>query len=201
MTAWVALTGGIGSGKSQAALYFKQLNIPIINADAINRTLISTPNSPALQQINSLFGHHVLDDTGKLNRTVMRQLIFNNKQLKQNLENILHPLIIEHILIEQQRYNHYCYGIIEIPTLVENPHFLTLSQRVLLIHCNENTRIERIINRNQLSKNEILNIIRQQATDAQRLTIADDIIDNTTTLANLQQQVHQHHLTYQRIFC
>lgn len=201
MTAWVALTGGIGSGKSQAALYFKQLNIPIIDADAINRTLISTPNSPALQQISTVFGHHVLDESGKLNRNIMRQLIFNNNKLKQKLENILHPLIIKHILIEQQQYHHHCYGIIEIPTLAENPHFRTLSQRVLLIHCNENTRIERVINRNQLSKKEILNIIHHQATDAQRLTIADDIIDNTTTLADLQHQVHQQHHIYKRIFC
>ncbi|MDO5357139.1 MAG: dephospho-CoA kinase [Conchiformibius sp.] len=200
MTTWVALTGGIGSGKSQAALYFRQLGVPVIDADAVNRELISTPDHPALQQIATLFGKEMLDENGCLNRPRMRQLIFSQAEAKQQLESVLHPFILDGIRQQQAQHRDAVYGMVELPTLTEHPHFRPLVARVLLIHSSEKLRIERVMQRNGLSKKEVCAIMAAQASDSERLTAADDIIHNTGSLKALSEAVFRQHLIYQRIF-
>lgn len=199
MTAWIGLTGGIGSGKSQAALCFKQRGIPIIDADAINRTLISTPNSDAIQKIQKTFGNNALDESGILNKVYMRQLIFNDVQAKQKLERILHPLIM-HDIKQQQQHIHTVYGIVELPTLTEHPHFRDLVSRVLLIYSSEHIRIQRVMQRSSLSQQEVAAIISAQASDEQRRLASDDIIYNTGSLSKLDAEVGKQHTIYQRLF-
>ena len=92
MTAWVGLTGGIGSGKSKAAACFALLGVPVIDADAVSRTLTQTPDSEALHQIRQTFGDAVIDSAGCLNRAAMREYVFADEQARQRLEAILHPL-------------------------------------------------------------------------------------------------------------
>lgn len=200
MTIWIGLTGGIGSGKSQATVYFSALNVPIISADQVNHQLINTPNSVALQRIQSVFGIQALDGSGCLNRQYMRNLIFHHKQEKQKLEQILHPFIIEGIQQQQQNEQLALYGIVELPTLAEHPHFSILIERVLLIHCDEQQRVERVKQRSGLSEQEIERIISNQASDVQRLQIANDIIDNSGSLKQLQDKVQQQHHFYKQYF-
>lgn len=199
MTAWIALTGGIGSGKSQAALYFQGIGVPVIDTDAVNRELITTPNSPALRGIARTFGAQMLDENGILRRDAMRRLIFGDSCAKARLEALLHPLIIRAIRQRQ----HGCtagYGLVELPTLAEHPHFGTLVRRVLLIHARQDVRVARVMRRNGLSEQEVLAIVAAQADDAQRLAIADDVITNHSTPDALQHAVLQQHAHYAERF-
>lgn len=196
MTAWIGLTGGIGSGKSQAAACFSELDIPVIDADVINKELINTPHSKALNEIKITFGLEALDDSGCLNRDYMRHLIFRQPEKKRLLESILHPYIFNGIIKAKSQYNQTPYGIIEIPTLAEHPYFQQLVERIIVVHCDEAMRIERVKARSHLDEETIRAIIANQATDKQRLTIANDVIDNSGQLLQLQQSVFKLHQAY-----
>ncbi|WII92424.1 dephospho-CoA kinase [Kingella negevensis] len=192
---WIGLTGGIGSGKSQVAACFSALNVPIIDADAISRQLTNTPNSSALNAIQQAFGDKAIDVSGCLNRAYIRQLVFTDKTAKQRLEAILHPLIMAEIHFQQSQFQ-AAYGLIEIPTLIENPHFQTLVSRILVVECNEVFRLQRVMKRNGLSEIEVRNIMANQATDEERLRVADDVIRNESSLKDLQQVVQKMHQFY-----
>lgn len=198
MTAWVALTGGIGSGKSQAACYFRQLGVPVIDADALNRTLITTPGSPALVQIADAFGKEMLDGAGCLNRPAMRRLIFADPAAKHRLETILHPLIIRAARAEQARHRRAVYGLVELPTLAEHPHFGELAQRVLLVQGRERQRIARVMRRSRLTEAEVRAVIAAQSSDTRRRQLADDVLHNSGSLRRLLRRVRTQHLIYQR---
>lgn len=196
MTAWIGLTGGIGSGKSQVAACFSLLDVPIIDADAIARTLTQTAGSPALQCIGEVFGKKMLDETGCLNRTAMRECVFNDVHARIKLENILHPMIYADIQKMQAACTNKIYGIIEIPTLTEHIIFQSLVSRILLVHSPEMVRIERVMKRNGLTEDAVRAIMRAQADDAQRLALADDVLDNAGSLHDLSQAVQTLHQQY-----
>lgn len=195
MTAWIGLTGGIGSGKSQAAACFSALDVPVIDADAISRQLTETVGSIALQQIADTFGNDAISVSGSLNRTYMRDLVFRDKTARHRLEAILHPLILEEIQRQKDTFQ-ATYGVIEIPTLIENLHFQRIVSRILVVECNEIFRLHRVMQRSQLSEQMVRAIMATQASDAQRAEIADDIIYNEGSLKDLQNAVLEKHLYY-----
>ncbi|ULJ68857.1 dephospho-CoA kinase [Wielerella bovis] len=195
MTAWIGLTGGIGSGKSQAAACFSALGVPVIDADAISRQLTETVGSIALQQIADTFGNDAISVSGSLNRAYMRDLVFQDKTARQRLEAILHPLILEEIQRQKDTFQ-AAYGVIEIPTLIENLHFQRIVSRILVVECNEIFRLYRVMQRSQLSEQMVRAIMATQASDAQRAAIADDIIYNEGSLKDLQNAVLEKHLYY-----
>ena len=133
MTTWIGLTGGIGSGKSQTAALFGELGVPLIDADTVNRTLTDTPNSPPLCAIRRRFGEQALDASGCMNRSYIRQTVFNDPQAKRDLEAILHPFIFTEIRSLKNQFTDFPYGIIEIAILAEQPVFRNLVGRVLLV--------------------------------------------------------------------
>ena len=199
MTAWVGLTGGIGSGKSTAARLFAQHGVPLIDTDAISRTL-TADGGAALPAIRTAFGETVFDVSGSLNRAALRQLVFQSPEAKAKLENILHPLILEAILIQQRQYPQAAYGIIEIPLLAEQPVFQRILQRILVIDCSEETQIRRTTERSGLSHDMITGILAAQAGRQQRRRIADDLIGNEASLPELAAAVERQHLIYQQLF-
>ena len=196
MTVWIGLTGAIGSGKSQVAACFSELDIPIIDADAIAKMLTSCPHSPALQQIQKVFGQEALDISGSLNRQFMRERIFSDKSAKTALEQILHPLILQEIEQQKQQYPHAIYGIIEIPTLTENPDFQKIVSHILVVICNPGERIQRVMQRSGLTEEAVQAIMRGQASDAQRAQLADDFICNEGSLNYLRERVNVLHQEY-----
>lgn len=199
MTAWIGLTGGIGSGKSQVAADFSVLGVPVIDADAIAHRLTETPCSYALQQIAHYFGDNAITASGSLNRAFVRERVFNDARAKQQLEAILHPMILSQIMQQQTQF-HTVYGIVEIPTLIENPLFQQCVTRILLVVCCETIRVQRVMARSQLSASMVQRIIATQASDAQRCAVADDIIYNEGGLNILQQAVLRQHQIYQKLF-
>ena len=199
MTAWVGLTGGIGSGKSTAARLFAQHSVPLIDADAISRALTANGGA-ALSAIRAAFGEAVFDFSGSLNRAALRQLVFQSPEAKAKLENILHPLILAEIRLQQQQYPQAAYGIIEIPLLAEQPVFQSILQHILVIDCSEETQIRRTIERSGLSRDMIKGILTVQASRQQRRRIADDLISNEAGLSELAAAVERQHLIYQQLF-
>ncbi|MFK8260292.1 dephospho-CoA kinase [Erwinia sp. AnSW2-5] len=171
----VALTGGIGSGKSTIANAFAALGIDIVDADVIARQVVEK-GQPALTAIHSRFGDDVLHPDGSLNRPALRQKIFSSPEEKRWIDNLLHPLI--HAETRQQlalTQSLWCLWV--VPLLVEN-NLQHLADRVLVVDVDRETQLARTMSRDNISREQAENILAAQATRDARLAVADDIIDN-----------------------
>ncbi len=184
----IGLTGGIGSGKSTAANYFKQLNIDVISADTIAHSLVE-PNKPAHQKI--------IDHFGTVDRHQLRELIFNDPKAKEWLEQCLHPLIKEEIIHTLPTLSS-SYIVIEIPLLFETGPYNFIN-RNLVIDCDESTQIERTHQRTGMNTDNINKIIASQITRKKRLALADDVINNNGNKKTLKNAVETLHQTYIQI--
>lgn len=190
----IGLTGGIGSGKTTVSNEFAKLNIEIIDADVVARQVVE-PNTPALTKIAQRFGEDILLDDGSLNRAKLRELIFANDSDKEWLNNLLHPLIRQEILIQlEQASSPYC--LLSAPLLFEN-NLHKLVNRSLVIDIDQQTQINRTTKRDKVSKEQVEAIISSQIARQQRLELADDVIDNSTLSFNvIQEKVVTLHSTY-----
>lgn len=203
MTAWVAITGGIASGKSAAAAYLSSLGVPEIDTDVISRAL-TAPGGAALPDLRAAFGEAVFTDTGTLNRAALRAQIAADATAKARLESVLHPLIFTQVAEQKRTIENAApaaaYGLIAIPLLVEAPQFQALADRVLLIVADEAVRIRRLAARNGFSENEARQMLRLQVSEEERLRLADDVIENNGSLNELHRALDQLHLRYQERF-
>ena len=188
----VGLTGGIGSGKSAAADCFAALGIPVIDTDAISREL-TIASGAAIPALVARFGAAMLTSDGALDRVAMRQRVFAEPEARKALEAILHPLIREHgqqqLIAARTTHANAPYALLVVPLLVESGTYRERVDRVLVVDCAVETQIARVIQRNAISRDEILRILATQATREQRLAAADDVIANDGTLEQLRQQV------------
>lgn len=190
----VAVTGGIGSGKSTISDCFsKQYGIAVIDADIVSREVVE-PKQPALSELVACFGSEVLDTEGRLDRPQLKRIVFADDAKRKQLEAILHPRIrrrmAEHITAVRSRY---C--LLGIPLLAEGGN-RELIDRVLVVDCAEATQLARVLKRDNLTEPEVLAIMRSQASREQRLAIADDIIVNDGDVAGLGQEIETLHQRY-----
>lgn len=183
----VGLTGGIGSGKTTVSDMFAKLNVDVIDADIAARTVVM-PGSEALIAIKSHFGQDFITSTGELDRTKLRSKIFSNVDDKTWINNLLHPLIRTEILFQiSQASSSYC--ILVAPLLIENGLQKIVNQ-VLVINIDEASQVKRTAKRDPSSVAEIKRIIASQMPSKQRVSFADDIINNQDiSLEEIQQQV------------
>ena len=186
----VGLTGGIGSGKSVAGKYFNELGIDVIDADDISRSILDD-NHTARDLFLKNFGDKFLDNQNKINRHLLRNEIFKNPDKKDILESIIHPIVREEIskFVEQSKS---IYKIIMVPLIYET-NSKDFYNKIIVIDCDQEHQINRASVRDKKSKEDIENIIKNQATRDQRLSIADEIILNNTTLDDLKTQVIKVH--------
>lgn len=191
----VGLTGGIGCGKSTVAELFAAHGAGIIDTDVIARDLTQSDGN-AIDAIRTAFGDDYLTAQGALDRAKMRRLIFAEAAAKHRLEQILHPLILEQAKMQLRRLQDKPYVILAVPLLPESRTFRQLAQRVLVVDCDENTQLARVITRNRMGETEIRGIIAQQTPRAERLKIADDVIHNDADLESLAKQVNVLHVNY-----
>ena len=191
----VGLTGGIAGGKSTVADLFTKLDIPIIDADLVAREVVEK-GSKGLQQISNTFGTEILTTSGELDRKKMRAIIFSNESQRRQLESILHPLIRRAMQEQANRYKTHPYIIFVIPLLFETGR-REMVNRVLVVDCDENDQIARVIARDGVSPAEARNIIAAQVSREERLAQADDIVVNDgdpQQLVDLVQQLHEDYL-------
>ena len=210
----IALTGGIGSGKSAVADIFYQLGkdqgLKLIDSDQIARQLLqgSIYHSPsqALLKVKELFGDELFEpDTGELNRAILRKKVFNSPENKKQLEALLHPLVYQSIFEQLETYrkqNNIHIVITSIPLFFETAYQTERSQyfdRILVVDIPEDIQLQRSIKRDHCSKELIQQIIDSQIDRNTRLKRADDIIDNSGTLQQLKSKVNELYKFYQKL--
>lgn len=191
----IALTGGIGSGKSVVASLFENLGVPIIDSDKISKNIV-LPNEPCFEEIINAFGEKILTNEGAIDRHKLREIIFKSDKAKIKLESILHPKIYKNIDSQISRIN-YPYCLVIIPLLIETKSIERFN-RVLLVDTTESLQLERVTKRDKISCDLIKKIIRSQATRDERLNYADDIIVNNDDIPDLDKSIitlHEKYLT------
>ena len=192
----IGLTGGIGSGKSAAAALFEDIGVDLIDADDLARDSLSI-NSEGYKLFIEEFGDKYLDENKNINRELIRKLIFNDSDAKSKLENIIHPIVRSGIetFIRNTKSN-YC--IIVVPLIFET-NSSKIYDRILVIDCDVDVQISRTSKRDNQTKSDIENIVNEQATRGQRLSIADDVIVNNGSLDLLRNEVLKIHKKYLEI--
>jgi dephospho-CoA kinase len=192
----VGLTGGVGSGKSTVAERFARLKVPVIDTDVIAHALTG-PNGAAMAAIVQMFGADIATETGALDRAVMRARVFFDPEARKRLEAILHPLILAQVAHQQLTNAWAPYVLLVVPLLVENlPSYRPMLQRILLVDCDESQQLERTAARPGLDLEQAKAILGAQASQAVRLAIADDVINNRADLSYLDEQVKCLHSMY-----
>lgn len=190
----VGLTGGIGSGKSTVARAFEALGVEVVDADALAHRL-TAPGGAAIPAIRAAFGPEVIDARGALDRARMRRVVFADPAARKRLEAILHPMIrAETDRLAQGAAS--AYVILMIPLLVESGEPRSRCDRVLVVDCPEAEQIRRVIARSGLAQAEVEAIMASQASRAQRLATADDVVDNAGDAAAIAPQVEALHRRY-----
>jgi dephospho-CoA kinase len=192
----IGLTGGIGSGKSATAKYFKDIGIDIIDADYVAKNAL-IKNSAGYKLFIHKFGNKFLDKSNEIDRSLLRSEVFSKPDKKIELEKIIHPLVSEEILsfINNSR-SPYC--IVMVPLIFET-NSSSNYDRVLVIDCNEEVQISRASLRDNQTVKEIKKIIANQASRKERLSIAHDVILNNSSLENLKKQVINKHNYYMEL--
>jgi dephospho-CoA kinase len=193
----VGLTGGIGSGKSMASAEFGRLGATVIDTDAIAREL-TQPGGAAMPHIRGLFGDAFVTPAGAMNRQAMRDRAFSDPRAKQALEGLLHPMIRE----ESERRIAAATGkyvVYVVPLLIESGDYRRRVDRVLVVDCPESLQLERVRARSGLPESEVRAIMASQASRAERLAAADDVIDNGATPEALRRQVAALHARYAKM--
>jgi dephospho-CoA kinase len=190
----VALTGGIASGKSAVCARFAALGVHVIDADVVARELVA-PGMPALREIVAEFGADMLDRNGDLDRAAMRERVFTDAGARHRLEAILHPRV-RAVLRERASSARSAYVMLAIPLLVESGGDYAWVDRVLLVDVPRDVQRARLIARDGITGPLADSMLDAQASRAQRLAIADDVIANDGTLAELGQRVADLHARY-----
>jgi dephospho-CoA kinase len=189
----IGLTGGIGSGKSTVAALFARHGVPVIDTDEIAR-LATRPGCPALDEIVRAFGPSMLNAAGELDRAALRRRVFTDPDERRQLEAILHPRI--RFEVERQvAALKVPYCVIVVPLLIE-VGFSDLADRVLVVDAEEGDQIARTRARSQLTETEVRRIMATQASRADRLKAAHDVIVNNADLAHLEHEVGRLHQRY-----
>lgn len=190
----LGLTGGIGSGKTTIANILGELGAALIDTDVIAHQL-TVPGGLAIPAILAQFGYELLTADGAMDRPAMRELVFSDPAQKHKLENILHPLIRQET---EQAVSTATgsYLIFVVPLLVESGKWKSRVDRVLVVDCDEETQIQRVMSRNSLNREQVQAIMHNQASRQQRLAAADDVIINQGPLENIRAQVVQLHHQY-----
>lgn len=183
----VGLTGGIGSGKSTVADRFLALGADLVDADQIAHE-ISRPGACGWQAVRAAFGEAVLQADGELDRPKIRSLVFGNPEAKTRLEAALHPLIGAEIT---RRMAHWRgpYGLLMVPLMIEGGRYRSQVDRLLVVDCPEEEQIRRVKARSGLKAEEVRAIMAAQASRAERLAAADDVIDNAGPPEAIDAQV------------
>ena len=186
----VGLTGGIGSGKSVAGDFFIELGIDVIDADHVSKNILDD-NESAKKLFLEHFGEKFIDKNNNVDRALLRDEIFKNENKKEALESIIHPLVQEEIFNFIENSNSV-YKIIMVPLIYET-NSQDFYDKIVVVDCKEENQIIRASKRDNKTKNDIINIMKNQASSDERMSIADEVIKNDSSLDDLKKQVIKVH--------
>lgn len=192
----VGLTGGIGSGKSLVADLLGQRGATIVDTDLIAHQLTASGGA-AIDPIRARFGAAMIDTRGALDRARMRQHVFADDAARHALEAILHPMIRQSADARARAASDARYVVMVVPLLVESGDWAQRVDRVLVVDCPIDVQIARVAGTRGLTPAQVAAIVARQATRAQRLAAADDVLFNgaasTDGLAARVERLHQHY--------
>ncbi|CEN56532.1 dephospho-CoA kinase [Candidatus Methylopumilus turicensis] len=191
----VGLTGGIGSGKSEAARLFAELGVPIVDVDIISHELTASGQG-TLEEITQVFGKDMLNSDGSLNRAALRQKVFADREARKKLETILHPAIYNKAMEALNKNATAPYQVLAIPLLFESDRYLKIINRSLVIDSSPEMQISRASKRDGLSESDIQKIIDIQIPREKRNALADDIILNDGLIEELKEKIKRVHEKY-----
>ena len=184
----IGLTGGIGSGKSAAAKILKELGLKVIDLDQITHELMM-PSELGYIEIKKEFGEKYIDTKGAIDRKLLREDIFSSFDLKKRIESILHPIIFEECSKQLNLLKHEKYIVLVIPLLFETKNYISLIDEALLIDCDLETQIERVMQRDSISKALANRIIKNQMNRQEKQLLADKVILNDGNINHLKTQL------------
>ncbi|KAH7908766.1 dephospho-CoA kinase-domain-containing protein [Hygrophoropsis aurantiaca] len=185
----VGLTGGIATGKSTVSNSFKSRNIPVIDADTLAREVVQ-PGTRGLSQIVAYFGPSVLFPDGTLNRKQLGSIIFNDETKRKKLNSIIHPAVTRAILWSVVKY--WIRGnrlvIVDVPLLIEGGLWKWMG-KVVVVHCPAEVQLQRLMNRDESSREDASARLNSQLPISQKIQYADVIIENSGSMEELEEQV------------
>jgi len=188
----VGITGGIGSGKSEATKAFVELSVPVIDLDDIAHQ-ITQKGCAGYGEITKNFGNIYLDKNKEINRKSLKVDIFNSPELKNKIESILHPIIFKKCKEQMFEYKTEEYIVIVIALLFETRNYLKLIDESILIDCDEEIQFNRVSSRDKIDKSLIRSIIKSQLPRDQKIRKADTIIHNNLNKTNLKDEIFRYH--------
>ncbi len=193
----IGLTGGMGSGKSTVAGIFRRIGIQTIDADQIAHEL-TRPGFQEFDRIIEIFGEAIIDPSGNIDRARLGRIVFSDSQKRSMLESILHPPVRDR-MHRQIKPSGYRYCILEIPLLIETGQYKDMD-RVIVVTCTRETKIERLHIDRGMNVTTIDRILSTQVDEQTRIQCADEVINNDGTLVELENQVHCLHKKYTDLY-
>ncbi|MCA0982513.1 dephospho-CoA kinase [Halobacillus yeomjeoni] len=189
MTVVVGLTGSIASGKSTVSNMFRNLNIPVIDADQLSREVVE-PEQPAYEKIVRLFGEEVLHDDGAINRKKLGKIIFGDEEKRKALNEIVHPEVRKEMVHRRDFYKTQQYPavVLDIPLLFES-NLTSYVDRTLVVYVDEETQLKRLMERDQSSREDAEQRINSQMSLNEKAEMADAVIDNNGTVDESFEQL------------
>ena len=200
MSILIGLTGNIGSGKSLAASYFKELGTYIIDADLISRQLV-VPHQPAWEEIVDKFGNEYLNPDKTLNRSKLAVEVFQSYKKRHALEVILHHRVIaeeKKIYSDHQKIDPEAVVIIDSALLIESQNYKNVA-KVIIVQSTQELQIQRVMNRDGESRALVENRLKSQMSLEEKLNYADYVLDNTSSRDLLKSQVHRLHTEFKSL--
>ena len=191
----VGLTGGIGSGKSTVAELFAVLGVLVVDTDVIAHELTGSQGA-AMPEIAAVFGDSVVLAGGGLDRAAMRRLVFSDPSARARLQDILHPMIRCQSEARCLSASGAPYVLLVVPLLLESGGYRQRVDRILVVDCDEAVQISRVMTRSGLNEIEVRAIMATQASRAERLAAADDVLENAQGLDNLRARIGALHRRY-----
>lgn len=191
MTLVIGLTGGIASGKSTVANMLIDKGITVIDADIIAKQAVER-GMPAYRQIIDEFGEDILLENGDIDRRRLGALVFTNEQKRLALNSIVHPAVREEMLKRRDESiaNQETFVVLDIPLLFESK-LESLVDKIIVVSVTKELQLERLIKRNQLTEEEALSRIRSQMPLEEKVSRADNVIDNSGTLEETKQRLEE----------
>jgi len=190
----VGLTGGVATGKSTVSNLFRDLGVPVIDADAMARRIVE-PGRRAWKAIKNEFGQCVFHDNGELNRAALRTIIFEDEDQRQTLNRITHPEIYREMCWEAVKcaLSGHQYIIMDLPLLFEAGVMVPYMHKVIVVTCEEDLQLQRLMEQRHLSERESKLMIGAQMPLDQKATMAQFVIENSGSLNDTSQQVSRIH--------
>ena len=184
----IAITGSIGSGKSSALKYFKELGYPTLSSDEVVHDIYAS-NRDIQEQIEAIVKQPLFDEKG-VDRALLSSIIFNRPDLKQRVEEVVHQAVGREIEVWLKLHEQEEFGFVEVPLLFETEgqtHF----DLTLMIAIDEKLQIERLIQNRGLTLESIEERLNSQMSQAKKRELADYVIENNNSLLELQDKLDE----------